>query len=154
VDHPWLAANGCYLSNTPNAVTEATADMGILLMLSALRGLSEYEANARAGKWREGMQLTDDPFQKTIGFIGMGGSWSLPREGKRWNGMERDGMLIRVGAIGKSMARKTKPWEMKVIYHNRKPLPAAGAWLRGFVVSTPTPQRACVFVMKLPVAYL
>ncbi|RSH95305.1 hypothetical protein EHS25_000392 [Saitozyma podzolica] len=74
--------------------------MGILLMLSALRGLSEYEANARAGKWREGMQLTDDPFQKTIGFIGM-------------------------GAIGKSMARKTKPWDMKVIYHNRKPLPAA-----------------------------
>lgn len=72
VDHEWLAANGCYLSNTPNAVTEATADMGILLMLAAIRGLYEAEVSVRAGQWRKGIELTDDPTEMTIGFIGLG----------------------------------------------------------------------------------
>ncbi|WVQ84743.1 hypothetical protein IAT38_006900 [Cryptococcus sp. DSM 104549] len=98
VDHPWLAANGCYLSNTPHAVTEATADMAILLMLSAIRGLYESEVNVREGRWRKGIELTDDPTEMTLGIIGL-------------------------GAIGKSMARKTKPWNMKILYNNRKPLP-------------------------------
>jgi hypothetical protein len=31
--------------------------MGILLMLSVVRGSSEAEANARAGKWRAGLEL-------------------------------------------------------------------------------------------------
>ncbi|KIR67493.1 glycerate-and formate-dehydrogenase [Cryptococcus bacillisporus CA1873] len=98
VDHEWLSANGCYLSNTPNAVTEATADMGILLMLAAIRSLYEAEVSVRAGQWTKGIELTDDPTEMTIGFIGL-------------------------GAIGKSMAKKTKPWNMKILYHNRKPLP-------------------------------
>ncbi|ODO07376.1 glycerate-and formate-dehydrogenase [Cryptococcus wingfieldii CBS 7118] len=98
VDYPYLAANGCYLSNTPHAVTEATADMAILLMLSAVRGLYESELNAREGRWRKDLALSDDPTEMTIGIIGL-------------------------GAIGKSMARKTKPWDMKILYHNRKPLP-------------------------------
>ncbi|WVQ71064.1 hypothetical protein IAR50_000589 [Cryptococcus sp. DSM 104548] len=98
VDHPYLASHGCFLSNTPNAVTAATADMGILLMLSVLRGSYENECNAREGKWREGLGLGDDPEGMAIGFVGL-------------------------GAIGKSMARKTKAWDMKILYHNRKPLP-------------------------------
>jgi lactate dehydrogenase-like 2-hydroxyacid dehydrogenase len=53
VDHPWLAENGCHLSKTPDdAVIEMTADMGIVLMLSVLKGLTEYEANHRAGTWK------------------------------------------------------------------------------------------------------
>ena len=74
VDHLWLASNGCYLSNTPHAVTEATADMGILLMLAAIRGLYESEVNVRAGKWRQGIELTDDPTSMTVGFLGLGES--------------------------------------------------------------------------------
>ncbi|ORY24759.1 glycerate-and formate-dehydrogenase [Naematelia encephala] len=97
VDHVWLAEQGCYLSNTPNAVTAATADMGILLMLSALRGSTEGEANARQGKWRDGLGLESDPTGLTIGFLGM-------------------------GSIGKNMAKKTQAWDMKVLYHNRKPI--------------------------------
>lgn len=72
VDHEWLSANGCYLSNTPNAVTEATADMGILLMLAAIRSLYEAEVSVRAGQWTKGIELTDDPTEMTIGFIGLG----------------------------------------------------------------------------------
>ena len=74
VDHPWLASNGCYLSNTPNAVTEATADMGILLMLAAVRGLYQSEVNVREGRWRQGIELTDDPTGMTVGFLGLGES--------------------------------------------------------------------------------
>ena len=72
VEHLWLAENGCFLSNTPYSVTEATADMGILLMLAALRGLYESETNVREGKWRTGLELTEDPTGMTIGFIGAG----------------------------------------------------------------------------------
>lgn len=64
------------MANTPYAVSDATADMGITLMLCALRGVNERQANARAGKWRLGMGLAEDPAGKTIGFLGMGeGAW-------------------------------------------------------------------------------
>jgi glyoxylate reductase len=64
------------VANTPYAVSDATADMGITLMLCALRGVNERQANARAGKWRLGMGLAEDPAGKTIGFLGMGeGAW-------------------------------------------------------------------------------
>ncbi|RXK37891.1 glycerate-and formate-dehydrogenase [Tremella mesenterica] len=98
VDYPWLAENGCYLSNTPNAVTEATADMGILLMLSALRGSTLSEKSIRDGNWKDKIPLSEDPMHKTLGIVGM-------------------------GHIGKSMAKKSKAWDMKVIYYNRRRLP-------------------------------
>ncbi|KAL7421327.1 hypothetical protein Q5752_004212 [Cryptotrichosporon argae] len=100
VDVAFITGSNAWFSNTPHSVTAATADMGILLMLSALRGLSQAERTVRAGKWRDDMPLTDDPEGKTIGFLGL-------------------------GAIGKSMAMKTKPWDMKVLYHNRNRLPEA-----------------------------
>ena len=48
--------------------------MGITLMLCALRGINERQANCRAGRFRMGMGLAEDPAGKTIGFFGMGGS--------------------------------------------------------------------------------
>lgn len=101
VDVPYLTSKNAWFSNTPYAVTEATADMGILLMLNTLRGSYEYEQLLRSGQWRGRFGLTEDPTGKTIGFIGM-------------------------GAIGKSMALKTKPWGMKVIYNKRTRLSAEG----------------------------
>ena len=72
VDVAWLAENGCYLANTPKAPCEPTADMAVILILASLRGLSAGEASCRSGKWREGFELTDDPYGKTLGIIGMG----------------------------------------------------------------------------------
>lgn len=46
--------------------------MGILLMLAAVRGLYEAEVSVRAGQWRKGIELSDDPTEMTIGFIGLG----------------------------------------------------------------------------------
>lgn len=59
--------HGCFVTNTPDAVTEATADFTVLLFLSVLRGVSHCESLVRAGVWRTGMELTDDPRGKTIG---------------------------------------------------------------------------------------
>lgn len=100
VDVPFLTNNGAWFSNTPYSVTNATADMGILLMLSALRGVYQAEKALRSGKWRDNMPLTEDPEGKTLGFLGL-------------------------GAIGKSMARKSKPWNMPILYHNRNRLTVA-----------------------------
>lgn len=66
---------------------------------AALRDASNTEANCRAGKWRDGLELTQDPDGKTLGIFGM-------------------------GAIGKSVAKKLQAFGMKVVYHNRRQLPA------------------------------
>ena len=71
------AANskGIVVSNTPGAVTDATADIGMSLILMAARRLSEGERMLRQGDWSGwhptqmlGLHVTG----KTVGIIGMG----------------------------------------------------------------------------------
>lgn len=66
---------GIKVSNTPGAVTDATADIGMSLILMAARRLSEGERLVRQGKWTGwhptqmlGLHITG----KTVGIIGMG----------------------------------------------------------------------------------
>ncbi|KAK0461676.1 D-isomer specific 2-hydroxyacid dehydrogenase [Desarmillaria tabescens] len=68
----FLAENGAYAANTPTAVTNATADMALFLTLAVLRNTSQVEANCRAGRWRDDLELNEDPFGKTFGIFGMG----------------------------------------------------------------------------------
>ncbi|KIY47041.1 hypothetical protein FISHEDRAFT_66214 [Fistulina hepatica ATCC 64428] len=93
----WLAANGAYAANTPTAVTNATADMAAFLTLAVLRDTTKAEANLRAGLWRDGLELNEDPFGKTFGIFGM-------------------------GKIAKATAKKVQGLGMKVIYHSRTQL--------------------------------
>lgn len=86
-----------WFSNTPYAVTSSTADMALLLTLQVLRGSTEAEANARAGKWRAGLGLTKDPQGLRLGIVGMGAIGSC--------------LATRAGALG-----------MEVVYNNRTPL--------------------------------
>ncbi|WRT66078.1 uncharacterized protein IL334_003031 [Kwoniella shivajii] len=97
VEVDFITDNNSWFTNTPYAVTNATADMGAFLTLAALRGVYEGESNVRAGKWRNGMALTTDPNGLKLGIVGM-------------------------GAIGKSMAVKLQVFGMKVYYYNRKQL--------------------------------
>ncbi|WVR08370.1 hypothetical protein IAU60_005425 [Kwoniella sp. DSM 27419] len=60
-----------WFTNTPTAVTNATADMACFLTLAALRGVYEGESNVRAGLWRNGMALTTDPKGLKLGIVGM-----------------------------------------------------------------------------------
>ena len=75
IDVAAARAAGLRVSNTPGAVTDATADIAILLMLMAARRASEGEASVRDGSWMGwhptqflGQHVTG----KTIGIIGFG----------------------------------------------------------------------------------
>jgi lactate dehydrogenase-like 2-hydroxyacid dehydrogenase len=52
IDLAAAAARGLMVTNTPDVLTAATADIAMLLILSALRGASEAERQLRAGGWR------------------------------------------------------------------------------------------------------
>jgi len=78
VDHVDLSAcraRGILVTNTPDVLTDATADLAFALILAVARRLSEGEALARSGSWdgwkpREllGVSLAG----KTLGIYGMG----------------------------------------------------------------------------------
>ncbi|MBS0248390.1 MAG: D-glycerate dehydrogenase [Proteobacteria bacterium] len=106
-DHIDLAAakaRGLVVTNTPDVLTNATADLAFMLILCASRRAFEYERTMRQGWGRYyGMSemLGIDVSNKTLGIIGM-------------------------GRIGKAVARRARGFDMKVLYHNRKQATEAG----------------------------
>ncbi|RLJ59420.1 lactate dehydrogenase-like 2-hydroxyacid dehydrogenase [Litoreibacter meonggei] len=75
IDVDAAKAQGIEVTNTPGAVTDATADIAMTLMLMAARRAGEGERMVRSGKWTGwqptqmlGLHLTG----KTVGIIGMG----------------------------------------------------------------------------------
>lgn len=75
IDAAAARASGVEVSNTPGAVTDATADIGMTLMLMTARRAGEGERLVRSGEWTGwhpsqllGMHLTG----KTVGIVGMG----------------------------------------------------------------------------------
>jgi len=75
IDTQAAAQAGVAVSNTPDVVTDATADIGLNLILSTCRRTAEGERLLRAGKW-DGwgpMQMLGTHVTgKTVGIIGMG----------------------------------------------------------------------------------
>ena len=101
-DIPAFTARGVLATNTPDVLTETTADFGFALMMAAARRLAESEHFLRRGEWTRwsyDMFTGSDVHGATLGILGMG----------------RIGQAIaRRGALG---------FGMKVIYHNRSRLP-------------------------------
>lgn len=102
-DHIDLAAakaRGLIVTNTPDVLTDATADTTILCLLGAARMAQESEATLRAGKW---------------------GRWA-PRDmlGVHMSG-KRLG-IVGMGRIGQAVARRAKGFDMTILYHNRRQL--------------------------------
>lgn len=60
------------ISNTPNIVANATADVAMFLLLGALRHAMIPLQALRDGRWKEGAPLGHDPYGKTLGILGMG----------------------------------------------------------------------------------
>ena len=93
-------AHGIAVSNTPGAVTDATADIAMTLMLMSARRAGEGERLVRSGDWAGwhptqmlGLHLTG----KTVGIVGM-------------------------GRIGQAIARRCHfGFGMNVAYHSRSP---------------------------------
>ena len=75
IDVTAARAAGVMVTNTPGAVTDATADIAMTLILMSARRAGEGERLVRAGKW-EGWQPTQmlglHVSGKTVGIIGMG----------------------------------------------------------------------------------
>jgi len=100
LDHVDLAAAkaaGIAVTNTPGALTDATADLAIMLMLMAARRAGEGERELRAGRWTGwrpthliGQGLTG----KTLGLVGF-------------------------GRIAQAMAARARALGMQIAYHSR-----------------------------------
>eukprot|EP00756_Hemistasia_phaeocysticola_P001463 Hpha_TRINITY_DN11030_c0_g1::TRINITY_DN11030_c0_g1_i1::g.93082::m.93082 len=75
IDVKAAAQRGILIGNTPGVLTDATADMAFMLMISAARRLGDSQAYARAGRWRtwEPLGFIGQDFKgKTLGIVGMG----------------------------------------------------------------------------------
>jgi glyoxylate reductase len=89
------------VTNTPGVLTGTTADMAWTLLMSAARRVVESDKFARAGKfkgWAPMMFLGVDIHYKTLGIIGM-------------------------GRIGQAMAWRSRGFDMKILYTDRKRVP-------------------------------
>ena len=105
IDTKAAAAADVVVSNTPGAVTDATADIAVMLILMTARRAGEGERLVRAGKW-EGWHPTQllgtHVTGATVGIIGM-------------------------GRIGQAIARRCHyGFGMRVVFHNRSPLADIG----------------------------
>ena len=75
IDVEAATARGIPVGNTPDVLTEATADLALALMLAVARRLSEGEAFVRAGEWKTwepGLLLGHDLHGATVGIVGYG----------------------------------------------------------------------------------
>lgn len=73
IDIDACTKRGILISSTPIAVDDATADVGIFLMLGALRQAMIPLTAIREGKWRGETPIGHDPKEKVLGILGMGG---------------------------------------------------------------------------------
>lgn len=105
IDVEAAKAAGVAVTNTPGAVTDATADIAMSLILMTARRLGEGERILRAGKWigwGPTQMLGTHVSGKTVGIIGM-------------------------GRIGKAIARRCHHgFGMGVVFHNRSVVEDAG----------------------------
>lgn len=96
-----MTAQGVLGTNTPDVLTETTADFGFALLMATARRIAEGEHFLRAGKWerwRYDMFAGSEVHGSTLGILGM-------------------------GRIGQGIAKRgAHGFGMQVIYHNRSRL--------------------------------
>ena len=99
-----MTARGVLGTNTPDVLTETTADFGFALLMATARRITESEHYLRAGQWTKwsfDMFAGSDIHGATLGILGM-------------------------GRIGQGIAKRgSHGFGMNVIYHNRSRLDAA-----------------------------
>lgn len=105
VDLEAAARRNIIVTNTPDVLTDATADIALLLLLGAARGAAQGMAAIRENKWANwaptgmlGISLTG----KRLGILGM-------------------------GRIGQAIAKRAQAFGMKIHYHNRRPVETVDA---------------------------
>lgn len=100
VDHCDLAAlkaRGIVVTNTPDVLSDATAEIAMLLMLGAARHAARGDRMVRHGQWS---------------------SWSPSfMVGKQVTGARLG--IIGMGRVGRALAARARGFEMEIHYHNR-----------------------------------
>jgi lactate dehydrogenase-like 2-hydroxyacid dehydrogenase len=89
---------GIYVTNTPDVLTNATADLAMGLLLSVSRNIVKGDNTIRNGEfksWTPTWFLGLDLFNKTVGIVGL-------------------------GRIGQNFAKKARAFNMNIIYHSSK----------------------------------
>ena len=102
---PQAEAKGVAVTNTPGVLTDATADIALLLMLGAARGASWGDRMVRENRWGATTlvsPLGHDVSGRRLGILGM-------------------------GRIGQAVARRARAFGMEIHYHSRKPVAAEDA---------------------------
>lgn len=95
------AARGVWVSNTPDVLTDATADLAWALLLAAARRVVEADRLARSGRWTgwAPMQMLGAAVAgRTLGVVG-------------------------AGRIGGAVARRSAGFGMRVLYCDERPRP-------------------------------
>ncbi|NRR04143.1 D-glycerate dehydrogenase [Brevibacillus sp. RS1.1] len=91
------------VTNTPDVLTESTADLAFALLMATGRRLTEANRFLLQGEWTAWsptLMAGQNVYGSTIGIIGM-------------------------GRIGEAVARRAKGFGMRILYHNRKRKPQA-----------------------------
>jgi lactate dehydrogenase-like 2-hydroxyacid dehydrogenase len=96
IDSSTARRNNIVITNTPDIVTEDTADIAITLLLCLSRKIISNEKFARSGQWKTSSpSLGNSPQGKTVGILGL-------------------------GKIGKRIAEKAVQFGLSILYHGRK----------------------------------
>ncbi len=83
------------VTNTPDVLTDDTADVALFLMLNVMRRAVEADLFVRVGHWQSGaMPLSTSISGKTVGIVGL-------------------------GSIGSAIARRVSAFNTNVVYHGR-----------------------------------
>ncbi len=93
--------HGILVTNTPDVLTDTTADLAFALMLATARRMVEGHLYVLSGQWRRwaiDLLAGHDVHHKTLGILGM-------------------------GRIGQAVARRGRGFSMRVLYHDRHRVP-------------------------------
>jgi glyoxylate reductase len=96
IDVPAATRKGILVTNTPDVLTETTADFAFALLLAAARRVVEADHFVRAGEWRKwaiDLLVGHDVHHRSLGLFGM-------------------------GRIGQAVARRGRGFSMRILYHD------------------------------------
>jgi len=100
IDLPAASERGILVTNTPDVLTETTADLAFALLMAAARRIVESHEFVHSGKWSRwtiDLLVGQDVHHRTLGILGM-------------------------GRIGQAVARRGAGFAMRVLYHDAQPV--------------------------------
>jgi glyoxylate reductase len=125
LDIPEATKRGIYVTNTPEVLTDTTADFAWALLMAVARRVAEADKYVRTGQWKVGwhpnMMAGRDVYNATIGVVG-------------------------AGRIGYAVAKRATGFSMKILFYDVVPRPEIERDLGGKKVDLDTLLRESDFV--------